>query len=210
MFLCACATPYQQRGFRGGYEDVQTAEDTHFISVDVNGYTSMSTAEMYVQRRALELCPHGFDVVSSSADNPNTATIYTNHGGGVVTAHNVNRPHVSATVRCRADGAVAALGQQGQQVAGPMPPAPLEPPVARRVFAAKLNASMATATPKLEVSTEGDDESTFVVTSTVCGVGDGFLPGLLGPTTTMRQTLKANGFTRVVCRGGWQLEVTDL
>ena len=207
LLLASCATPYQKHGFRGGYADMQTAADTHFISVDVNGYTSMSTAELYLQRRALELCPAGFDVVSGSADNSSTGTLYTNYGGGVVGAQEIHKPHVSATVRCRSGGGGQA---QAATQAPPAPPPPLDLPTARRVYAAKLNASMATATPRLEVGTEGDDESTFVITSSVCGVGNGFNVELLGPPSTIRETLKANGFSRVVCRGGAALEVTDL
>lgn len=56
----ACATPYQTKGFRGGYSEVR-AGDRWIVSVEVNSFTSRSTAIVYAYRRAAELCPAGFD-----------------------------------------------------------------------------------------------------------------------------------------------------
>lgn len=61
VVLLGCATPYQAKGFRGGYQDEAVGDGTYIITVNVNGYTSTSTAFKYFQRRAHEVCvAHGF------------------------------------------------------------------------------------------------------------------------------------------------------
>lgn len=65
VVMAACATPYQAKGFRGGYEETRLGADRWMINVEVNSYTSRSTAIEYTYRRAAELCPQGFDPIDA-------------------------------------------------------------------------------------------------------------------------------------------------
>lgn len=61
----ASATPYQEKGFRGGFETTDLGGGRYMISVEVNGYTNRNTAIEYTYRRAAEVCPAGYDVVDN-------------------------------------------------------------------------------------------------------------------------------------------------
>jgi hypothetical protein len=68
-FVCAvaCATPYQQRGMRGGYEDTQLDQNLFRISFEAN--TGPGEASDYALLRSAEVTlEHGFAffVVTSS------------------------------------------------------------------------------------------------------------------------------------------------
>lgn len=85
VLLAACGTPYQSMGwFRGGYEDKTLAPRQFLVRVEVNGYTSASTALEYAHRRARELCPAGYDVQDSKTGE---------HGAG--------KPDATLVVECR-------------------------------------------------------------------------------------------------------------
>jgi hypothetical protein len=74
LALCAAsATPYQQSGIRGGYETRQLGGNRWLIHVEVNSFTSQSTATEYAYRRAAEICPNGFDPVDRSSSTEYTA-----------------------------------------------------------------------------------------------------------------------------------------
>jgi len=51
-----CATPYQPKGYTGGYEEVEVEPGLFFLEYLGNGYTSLPTVLGYWQRRANELC----------------------------------------------------------------------------------------------------------------------------------------------------------
>lgn len=85
--LLASSTPYQAKGFRGGVSERYLGPGRWFVSVEVNAYTSRSTAMEYFHRRAYELCPAGYDMVDRDAN-----TRYTNSG---------DKPEVSGVVECR-------------------------------------------------------------------------------------------------------------
>ena len=55
VIFVACATPYQQVGFRGGYTDQYLGDDVYLITVRVNAYTDEATAYEYFHRRANEI-----------------------------------------------------------------------------------------------------------------------------------------------------------
>ena len=55
VFLAACATKYQEKGFGGGYTDIRLNSDTFQISVSGNGYTSKERAQNIAMLRAAEL-----------------------------------------------------------------------------------------------------------------------------------------------------------
>ena len=53
--LVACSTPYQPKGFGGGFEEQQIAADVFIVSARGNAYTSMEVIKTYTLRRSAEL-----------------------------------------------------------------------------------------------------------------------------------------------------------
>lgn len=97
MMAAACATPYQASGFRGGYEDRDLGGGRWMISVEVNSYTSRSTAAEYTYRRAGELCPYGFDLIDADRSSRN---FYASFDGGK-TVQNMPKSSAMLIVQCR-------------------------------------------------------------------------------------------------------------
>lgn len=97
----ACATPYQQRGFSGGYEDTMLSPGVYLIEVNVNGYTSGATAFAYAHRRASELCPSGYDEISGQHDQGITPVPVYDEASGTWGQRYVKKPSHSIVVRCR-------------------------------------------------------------------------------------------------------------
>lgn len=61
-FLAGCATPYQQRGFRGGYSDYRIDNNTFRVQFTGNAYTSREVVEIYAVYRCAEVTIEaGFD-----------------------------------------------------------------------------------------------------------------------------------------------------
>jgi hypothetical protein len=62
ILLCACSTPYQRDGFRGGHSDLLLDSNTYRVSFRGNGYTSSDKVETYLLYRCAELTVNkGFD-----------------------------------------------------------------------------------------------------------------------------------------------------
>src|SRR5512140_1474259 len=101
--ITACATPYQAKGFAGGYSDYPVGNNSYAISVDVNSYTSMSTAMEYAYRRASELCPRGYDVV----DRAGSQSDFYIRNGNVL--QNMPKSSVSLIVTCGVQVRPAAI-----------------------------------------------------------------------------------------------------
>lgn len=60
--LASCATPYQRKGFRGGYADEHLHDNVYIVTFNGNGFTDWTTATKYAHRRAAELCKeNGYD-----------------------------------------------------------------------------------------------------------------------------------------------------
>jgi hypothetical protein len=83
-FLCAalallalgCATAYQPRGFKGGFEETKLGDSVYKVSFPVNSFTSSSAAEKLLLRRCAELTlEHGFRYFSFSEEGRLRATI---------------------------------------------------------------------------------------------------------------------------------------
>ncbi|NVJ62200.1 MAG: hypothetical protein HWE27_17570 [Gammaproteobacteria bacterium] len=55
FFLTACATPYQQRGFSGGFSETQYDENIFLVSFNGNAYTSGQRAADFTLLRSAEL-----------------------------------------------------------------------------------------------------------------------------------------------------------
>lgn len=96
--VAACATPYQQMGFRGGYQDQPLGEGRYLIEVKVNGYTSAGTAMGYLHRRSAEVCKAaGYRdyVFEDAAADASYVTVRTGN-----TLQTVSKPERSAIIRC--------------------------------------------------------------------------------------------------------------
>ena len=72
LMLVGCATPYQPKGFRGGYDEVEVKPGVYFLTFEGNGYTGSGTVMKYWHQRAKELCEQReleVDVLSAEAAN---------------------------------------------------------------------------------------------------------------------------------------------
>ena len=100
LALAGCSTPYQPMGFSGGYKERRMGEDSFFVEVRVNGYTSSGTANEYLHRRAQELCMGaGYDrYVLTGGTASAQVGAYTNTSTGQTTV--VQKPEMSALARC--------------------------------------------------------------------------------------------------------------
>jgi len=74
LFLSSCSTPYQSKGFTGGFSDTQLAPDLFRVFFHGNGYTSGEKAQDYALLRAAEVVSqHGFSCFAV-VDESNTTT----------------------------------------------------------------------------------------------------------------------------------------
>ena len=100
LTLLACATPYQERGFRGGYSDFKPADDTHFVIFEGNRYTGRARVVEYWHRRAAEICGgrESYEILSSE-NTTNDEVV----GEGWI--HSLPRPAQEGYIRCMGKGA---------------------------------------------------------------------------------------------------------
>ena len=101
----ACGTPYQPKGFLGGYSNNDLGGGRHTIDVEVNGYTSAGTALDYAYRRAGELCPDGYDVV----DGSKTDRAYVYATKNFVASG--TKPEVAIVVQCKSPAEPTATAE---------------------------------------------------------------------------------------------------
>src|SRR5262249_50682814 len=144
--------------------------------------SSVGDAYKYLNRRAAELCPDGFDVLEENGDNPTTSTYaHYDRTSGVLRTSDVHKADVSARIRCHAgsSGEIAAAPPPSPAVVAESDPpadtretrAPLRTGVdARRAFAQELDEWLGKGKPAIRVSTEGEDGRTLILRSKNCGV----------------------------------------
>lgn len=90
FLVTSCSTPYQKKGFRGGYEDLELSKGVYLITVEGNGYTGLATLYNIAARRAKELCPNGFNTVNNdSSSNTNLTSNINGTGYQTVTRHSM-------------------------------------------------------------------------------------------------------------------------
>ena len=77
----ACATPYQPKDSNGGYTDYEAQPGVIHVYFEGNGFTSSQVVYHYWHRRAFELCPGGYDMLSI-ADVGRTVVSSSGHHGG--------------------------------------------------------------------------------------------------------------------------------
>ena len=86
LLLSGCVTPYQPKGFAGGYTDFATQPGIYYVSFQGNGYTSKDTVIQYWHQRAAEICK-GRDRYEIINQNTSTAQNVFGSQGQVNTAH---------------------------------------------------------------------------------------------------------------------------
>jgi hypothetical protein len=137
IFLCACATPYQQAGFRGGYDDYKAgAGGAIMVTFKGNGYTSQSEVVKMWHRRAAEICggPEQYVVLNSEksstvTEGPSTSTTDVTVSGNHAYATTTMQPGMTWTkhqlqglIRC-----VTTVDQGAGAEAPAAAPAPAAP-----------------------------------------------------------------------------------
>jgi len=98
----SCMTPYGPMGWKGGYEDTHIKDNTYYVNVQVNAYTSPIKAAEYFHRRAKELCEaNGYgDYRISGERNTSTQMAVGSYGGGSMSASTMNKPGMAGYVDC--------------------------------------------------------------------------------------------------------------
>ncbi len=98
LTLSACATPYQPRGFLGdGYTDYEALPGVVYVHFEGNGFTSRPAVVRYWHRRASELCPGGYDMLSIADVG---RTVVSSSGHQVISAR---RPAMEGYIECVED-----------------------------------------------------------------------------------------------------------
>ncbi len=70
FFISGCATPYQKKGFTGGFVDSPLGQDTFRVSYQGNGYTSRHTVSNYLLYRCAEITiENGYDYFQTLDEN---------------------------------------------------------------------------------------------------------------------------------------------
>ncbi|MGD0405690.1 MAG: hypothetical protein ABSB10_03470 [Candidatus Bathyarchaeia archaeon] len=100
--VSGCATPYQPKGFRGGYTDTHIKDNIYFVEFSGNAYIDTTTAVKYMHRRAKELCQEkGFsDYRFMGERDTSTYMMVGSYGGGFAQASTLNKPGTAAYIEC--------------------------------------------------------------------------------------------------------------
>lgn len=99
----ACSTPYQAKGYRGGFSETKLADDVYRVRFKGNGYTSRERVEDFVMYRAAELTIGAgyefFGFTSSEMDTATSISASTNSYSGQVQISTVRRHEGIGTIR---------------------------------------------------------------------------------------------------------------
>tara|TARA_B100001029_G_C14722829_1_gene266073 strand:- start:52 stop:480 length:429 start_codon:yes stop_codon:yes gene_type:complete len=111
ILLTSCATPYQNKGFRGGVESLRVAEKVWEIDASGNAYTSESKIRDFVLLKAAEIgMDNGFEHFNIFYNEKGTDTDLfstTNYYSGITTIGSYDKPKQSISVK---------FYEQGEQV----------------------------------------------------------------------------------------------
>jgi len=97
FLLSGCVTPYQPKGFAGGYTDFETQPGIYYVSFQGNGYTSKDTIVQYWHQRAAEICK-GRDRYEMISQNASTTQDVSGFKGNINTT---NRHSAEGYIRCK-------------------------------------------------------------------------------------------------------------
>ena len=97
-----CATPYQEKGFSGGYEDTHIKDNVYFVEFTSNAYTSFTTTAKFFHRRAKELClENGYKDYKIRSEKDISGMWGTaSYGGGTGTISVAAKPGSAGYVEC--------------------------------------------------------------------------------------------------------------
>lgn len=86
IVLSGCVTPYQAKGFSGGYSSFETQPGVYYVSFQGNGYTPRDTVIRYWHTRAAEVCGGNdrYEIVQHGAS---TTQHIQGSASGIVTFH---------------------------------------------------------------------------------------------------------------------------
>ncbi|HTZ18983.1 MAG TPA: hypothetical protein VMB78_11155 [Dissulfurispiraceae bacterium] len=82
LWIFGCATPYQKKGFSGGYEDARIRDNIYYVDLQTNAYTSQVTAAQYFHRRVKEICLENGYSDYRIFNERNSSGAYGTYGGG--------------------------------------------------------------------------------------------------------------------------------
>lgn len=91
--LGACATPYQPKGFTGGYEEVEIQPGVYFLEFTANAYTSLPTVVQYWHQRAKELC-------APKGKVPEIIEVTRGHTMQLIDGTSYHKPATTGHIRC--------------------------------------------------------------------------------------------------------------
>ncbi|PCJ95128.1 MAG: hypothetical protein COA45_12430 [Zetaproteobacteria bacterium] len=96
IFLSACATPYQQQSFSGGFSETQLSENVFQVSFEGNGYTNKQRASDFALLRSAELAlENGYDYFAiTGSENSVDVSSYTTP----LTAHTTGHSNTYGTL----------------------------------------------------------------------------------------------------------------
>lgn len=102
FLLTSCATPYQSKGFSGGYEDTHIKDNIYFVEFTSNAYTSFSVTAKYFHRRAKEVCEeNGYKDYRITSEKDISGMWGTaSYGGGTGSISTQAKPGSAGYVEC--------------------------------------------------------------------------------------------------------------
>jgi hypothetical protein len=121
LTLFSCATPYQAKGFKGGYSETQLDENVFIVNFYGNAITSREQVNDYLLLRSAELTlekgfkyfkvlnekqysensTHSVPVTTTTNIDPNNGQVSTNVSGGET--YTISKPVSSNTITCYKD-----------------------------------------------------------------------------------------------------------
>lgn len=78
-------------GYTGGYKDTVLPDGTIRLKFRGNGLTSMEQVKIFWERRANELCPSGYNIISAEDKSFGTYTQYAQ----------ANHPVIEGLIKCK-------------------------------------------------------------------------------------------------------------
>ena len=107
-FLSACATPYQEDGFRGGVSNLQVGETVWEIDARGNAYTSEKKVRDFVLLKASEMGrANGFSHFYLFDKDKKTDTdsfSWTDYYSGITNTFNYDKPKQSISIKFYKEG----------------------------------------------------------------------------------------------------------